>query len=116
MIFSRIFLPFYPNPRRIFGSYSLILILISTPGGSAPAIPRAHRISPCFAKEVDATLNQYVAMGLAQHSTSPYSSPLASIPKKNGTVFSAMPILRRLTKSAAPAIRPPLTLARFLTP
>ena len=39
-----------------------------------------------MAKEVDATLNQYLAAGLIQHSTSPYSSPLVVIPKKPGGV------------------------------
>ena len=35
---------------------------------------------------MDATLNQYLAAGLIQHSTSPYSSPLVVIPKKSGGV------------------------------
>ena len=35
---------------------------------------------------MDATLNQYVAAGLIQHSTSPYSSPLVVISKKFGGV------------------------------
>ena len=36
-----------------------------------------------MAKEVDATLNQYLAAGLIQHSTFPYSSSLVVIPKKS---------------------------------
>ena len=39
-----------------------------------------------MAKEVDATLDQYLAAGLIQHPTSPYSSPLVVIPKKSGGV------------------------------
>ena len=39
-----------------------------------------------MAKEVDATLNQYLAAGLIQHSTSLYSSSLVVIPKKSGGV------------------------------
>ena len=35
---------------------------------------------------MDATLNQYVAAGLIQHPTSPYSSLLVVIPKKPGGV------------------------------
>ena len=59
---------------------------ISAPEGSTPVTPRPHRINPILAKEVDATLNQYLAAGLIQHSTSPYSSPLVAIPKKSGGV------------------------------
>ena len=39
-----------------------------------------------MAKEVDATLNQYLAAGLIQHSTYPYSSPRVVVPKKSGGV------------------------------
>ena len=39
-----------------------------------------------MAKEVEAILDQYLAAGLVQHSTSPYSSPLVVIPKKSGSV------------------------------
>ena len=35
---------------------------------------------------MDAALNQYLAAGLIQHLTSPYSSPLVVIPKKSGDV------------------------------
>ena len=37
-------------------------------------------------KEVDATLNQHLAAGLIQHSTSTHSSPLVVIPQKSGGV------------------------------
>ena len=60
---------------------------ISVPEGSAPVTSRPHRINPSFAKEVDATLNQYLAAGLVQCSISPYSSPLVVIPKKSGGVW-----------------------------
>ena len=60
---------------------------IFVPEGSAPVIFRPHRINPTLAKEVDAILNQYLAAGLIQHSTSPYSSPLVVIPKKSGGVW-----------------------------
>ena len=59
---------------------------ISVPEGSAPVTSRPHRINPILGKEVDATLNQYLAAGLIQHSTSPYSSPLVVVPKKSGGV------------------------------
>ena len=57
---------------------------ISVPGGSGPVTSRPHRINPILAKEVDATLNQYLAAGLFQHSTSPYSSPLVVVPQNSG--------------------------------
>ena len=58
----------------------------SVPEGSAPVTSRPHRINPILAKEADATLNKYLAAGLIQHSTSPYSSPPVVIPKKSGGV------------------------------
>ena len=66
------------------GSSSLMPFKISVPVGSAPVTSRPHRINLILAKEVDATLNQFLAAGLIQHSTSPYSSPLVVIPKKFG--------------------------------
>ena len=69
-----------------FGSCSLKPFEISVPEGSAPVTSLPHRINPFLAKEVDATLNQYLTAGLIQHSTSPYSSPLVVIPKKSGGV------------------------------
>ena len=70
-----------------FGCCSLLTFEISVPEGSAPVTYRPHRINPILAKEVDVTLNQYLAAGLIQHSTSPYSSPLVVIPKKPGGVM-----------------------------
>ena len=57
---------------------------ISVPEGSKPITSRPHRIDPILAKDVDATLNQYLAAGLIQHSISPYSSPLVVVPTKSG--------------------------------
>ena len=59
---------------------------ISVPEGSAPVTSWPHRINPILAKEVDATLNQFLAASLVQHWTSPYSSPLVAISKKSGGV------------------------------
>ena len=52
-----------------FGSRSLMPFETSVPEGSAPVTSRPHRINPILAKEVDATLNQYLAVGLTQHSS-----------------------------------------------
>ena len=63
---------------------------ISRPEGSAPVTSRPHRINPAMAKEVEATLNQYLAARMIQQSTSPYSSPLVVIPKTSGGVRITM--------------------------
>ena len=57
-----------------------------SPGGQCSGDFPAPSHKPILAKEVDATLNQYLAVGLIQHSTSPYSSPLVVIPKNSGGV------------------------------
>ena len=56
---------------------------ISVPEGSTPVTSWLHQINPILAKEVDATLNQYLATCLIQHSASRYSSPLVVIRKKS---------------------------------
>ena len=61
----------FSTSKTDFGSCSLMPFEISAPEGSAPVTSRPHRINPKLAKEVHATLNQYVAAGLIQHSTSP---------------------------------------------
>ncbi|CAB1101693.1 unnamed protein product [Ectocarpus sp. CCAP 1310/34] len=49
--------------------------------------PALHRkFGREVAKQVEAIHDQYLAAGLIQHSTSPYSSPLVIIPKKSGGV------------------------------
>ena len=47
-----------------FGSCSLMLFEISVPERSARVTSRPHRINPILAKEVYATLNQYLAASL----------------------------------------------------
>ena len=54
----------FPKSKTDFGSCSLIPFEISVPECSAPITSRPHRINPILAKEVDATLNQYLAAGL----------------------------------------------------
>ena len=69
-----------------FGSCSLMPFEVSVTEGSAPVTSRPHRINPILAKEVYATLNQHLAAGMIQHSTSLYSNPLVFTPKKSGDV------------------------------
>ena len=75
-----------PKSKTDFGSCPLMPFEISVPEGSTPVTSRPLRINPILAKEVDATLNQYLTAGLIQHSSSPCSSPLMAIPKKSGGV------------------------------
>ena len=60
--------------------------VISVPEGNAPATSRPNRISLILARDMGTTLDHYLAAGLLQHSTSPYSSPLVVISKKSGVV------------------------------
>ena len=76
----------FSKSKTDFGYCSLMPFEISVPEDSAPVTSRPHRINPLLAKEVDTTLNQYLAANLIQHSTSPHSSPLVVIPKKSGGV------------------------------
>ena len=76
----------FSTSKTDFGFCSLMPFEISVPEGSAPVTSRPHNINPILAKAVDATLSQYLAAGLIQHSTSQYSSPLVIIPKKSGGV------------------------------
>ena len=76
----------FSKDKTDFGSCSLMPFESSIREGGAPVTYRPHRINPILAKEVDATLNQYLATDLTQHPTSPYSSPLVVIPKKSGGV------------------------------
>ena len=59
---------------------------IIVPPHSEPVTSRPYRINPTLAKKADAVLDQYLAAGLIQHSTSPYSSPMVAIPEKDGGV------------------------------
>ena len=69
------------------GSCALMLFEILV-GDSAPVTSWPHRIKTLHCpQKMGATLNQYLAAGSIQHSTSPYSSPLFVIPKKSGRVI-----------------------------
>ena len=47
---------------------------------------RPYILNPVVAKQVDAILDSYLTVGLLQHSTSPWSSPLVCDPKKSGGI------------------------------
>ena len=76
----------FSTSKTDFGSCSLMPFKITVPPDSEPVTSRLYRINPILAKKADAVLDQYLAAGLIQHSTSPYSSPMVAIPKKDGGV------------------------------
>ena len=80
------FLNVFSKSKSDFSFCSLMPFVLSVAEGSTPVTSRPHRINPILAKEVEATLDQCLAAGLIQHSTSPYSSPLVGISKKSGGV------------------------------
>ena len=55
---------------------------VSVLEGSAPVASRAYRNHSILAKEVDATLDQYLAARLIQLSTSPYWETSGGHPEK----------------------------------
>ena len=77
---------FFSKFKSGFDPCSLMPFVISVPEGSAPVMPRPHRINPIMAKKGKTTLDQYLVVGVIQHSNSPYPSPLVIIPKKSGGV------------------------------
>ena len=76
----------FSTSKTEFGSCSLIPFKITVPPDGAPITSRLYRMTPTLAKKADAVIDQYLAAGLIQHSTSPYSSPTVAIPKKDGGV------------------------------
>ena len=99
-----------------FGSCSLMPFKITVPPNSEPVTSRPYRINPILAKKADAVLDQYLAAGLIQQSTSPYSSLMVAISKKDGGVLIAInyktPTAPDATTSLAPTLlaspHPPL--------
>ena len=76
----------FSKSKKDFGSFFLMPFEILVPEGSASVTSRPRSINPILAEEIEATLNQHLAAGLVQHSTSPYLSPLVVIPKGSGSV------------------------------
>ena len=70
-----------------FGSCSLLPFEISNPPDSPPVTSRPYRVNPLMTKQMDMVLDEYLATGLIQHSTSPRcTSPVVIIPKKSGGI------------------------------
>ena len=69
-----------------YGACSLRPFEIKLPPGTNPIQSRPYRLNPVLSKQVDAILDSYLAAGLIQHSTSPWSSPLVCVPKNSGGI------------------------------
>ena len=69
-----------------YGAYFLRPFEIKVPPGIQLIQSRPYRLNPILSNQVDAILHSYLAAGLIQHSTSPWSSPLVCVPKKSGGI------------------------------
>ena len=78
-----------PNSWRVLRTQDWFWFLIFFPfeisitEGSAPVTFPFHHINIILVKQANATLNQYLAVGLIQHSISSYLSPHVVIPKQS---------------------------------
>ena len=69
-----------------YGACSLQPFEIKVLHGTQPIQSRSYRLKPVLSKQEDAVLDTYLATGLIQHSTSPWSSTLLCVPKKFGGI------------------------------
>ena len=72
--------------KLVYGECSLRSFEIKVPPGTQPIQSRPYRLNTVLYKQVDAILDSYLAAGLIQHSTSPWSSPLVCVPKTSGGI------------------------------
>ena len=75
----------FSSSPQDYGDCSLRPLEIKVPPGTQPIQSRPSRLNPVLSKQVDAILGSYIAAGLIQHSTSPWSNPL--VPKKFGEIL-----------------------------
>ena len=76
----------FSSSKLDYGECSLRPFEIKVPPGTKPIQSRPYRLNPVISKQADAILDSYLAAGLIQHSTSPWSSPLVCVPKKSGGI------------------------------
>ena len=74
----------FSSSKLDYGACSLGPFEIKVPPETYPIQSRTYRLNPVLSKQVDAILDSYLAAGLIQHSTSPWSSPLVCVPKQSG--------------------------------
>ena len=76
----------FSSPKLDYGECSLRPFEIKVPPGTRPIQSRPYRLNSVLSKQADAILDSYLAAGLIQHSTSPWSSPLVCVPKTSGGI------------------------------
>ena len=76
----------FSSSKLDYGACSLRPFEIKVPPETHPTQSRPYRLNPVPSKQVDAILDSYLAAGLIQHSTSPWSSPLVCVPKNSGGI------------------------------
>ena len=76
----------FSSSKLDYGECSLRPFEIKVPPGTQPIQSRPYRLNPVLSQQADAILGSYLAAGLIQHSTSPWSSPLVCVPKKSGGI------------------------------
>ena len=76
----------FSSSKLDYGECSLRPLEIKVPPGTQPIQSRPYRLNPVLSKQADAILDSYLAAGLIQYSTSPWSSPLVCVPKKSGGI------------------------------
>ena len=77
----------FSSSKLDYGECSLRPFEIKVPPGTQPISSRPYRLNPVLSQQADTILDSYLAAGLIQHSTSPWSIPLVCVPK--GPVASA---------------------------
>ena len=76
----------FSSSKLDYGDCSLRPFEIKVSPGTQPIQSRPYILNPLLSKQEDAILDSYLAAGLIQHSTSPWSSPLVCVPKKSGGI------------------------------
>ena len=76
----------FSSSKLDYGECSLRPFEIKVSLGTQPIQSRPYRLNPVLSNQADAILDSYLAAGLIQHSTSPWSSPLVCVPKKSGGI------------------------------
>ena len=76
----------FSSSKLDYGACPLQPFEIKIPPGTHPIQSRPYRLNKVLSKQVDAILDSYLAAGLIQHSTSPWSSPLACVLKPSGGI------------------------------
>ena len=76
----------FSSSKLDYGECSTRPFEIKVPPETQSIQSRPYRLNPVLSKQVDAILDSYLAAGLIQHSTSPWSSPLVCVSKKSGGI------------------------------